>query len=196
VAGPSGQGVTGVTAYSEGVFRGRQQGPARRLGSGRFQTADEVLRTTPGDTSAGCQDGRGVGRLLKAWGRPFAVDPHKSGEVLAALPQKNAQRQLRDAPVGTQSSNSSRSISGSGPGTDWTPNAGRGRTLLGRPGERSSAACGACPATSHLRPPLHAAALVPELAKYQSAHRRRSARINNLGRQFRLKLHVPQNHTS
>lgn len=115
------QGVTGVTAYSEGVFEDVNKALLAGLGSGRFQTADEVLRAYARRYfGVDAKTAEEWAAWLKAWGKPFAVDPRKSGEVLAALLKKtpNDNWRRRQWELKQQLFEIHQRI---GPGTQWTP---------------------------------------------------------------------------
>lgn len=115
------QGAGGVMAYSEGVFDDVNKAILAGLASGRFHTADEVLRAyarryfkVDEETAARWA------RWLAAWGNPFAVDTRRSGEELAALlaktPEDNWRR--RQWELKQQLFEIHGQI---GPGDTWTP---------------------------------------------------------------------------
>lgn len=98
VADLKAQGVPHLTAYSEGVFDDVNKALLAGLASGKYASADEVLR-------AYAQRYFGVDEAvaarwaawLKAWGRPFEVDTAQSArelaELVAATPQGGWRRQ-------------------------------------------------------------------------------------------------------
>ena len=82
----SASGVTGVMAYSEGVFDDVNKALLAGLGSGQFRTGDEVLRgVCPTLLRRDRQQAAGWAQWLAAWGRPFDVDPQQMSQQLAAL---------------------------------------------------------------------------------------------------------------
>jgi hypothetical protein len=86
VAHLSAKGVTGVMAYSEGVFDDVNKALLAGLGSGKFRTADEVLRAyAQRYFGADARSAARWARWLKAWESPFAVDTAKSKAELAEL---------------------------------------------------------------------------------------------------------------
>jgi hypothetical protein len=81
-------GVTGVMAYSEGVFDDVNKALLAGLGSGQFRTGDEVLRAYAGRYfGADPQQAGGWARWLTLWGRPFDADPKQMAQELAQLTQ-------------------------------------------------------------------------------------------------------------
>ena len=83
------QGVTAVTAYSEGVFDDVNKAILAGLASGQYQTADEVLEAyarryfgVDPDTA------RLWAAWLKPWGKPFDVNTEKSAVALEMLLKK------------------------------------------------------------------------------------------------------------
>jgi len=88
------KGVTGVMAYSEGVFDDVNKALLAGLSSGKFGTADEVLEAySKRYFGADNESAPRWARWLKAWESPFAVDTKKSAAELAQL--------LQDAPPPT-----------------------------------------------------------------------------------------------
>lgn len=90
------QGVTDATCYSEGVFEDANKAIFAGLASGRYQTADEVLRAYA-KRYFGADDATAAGwaAWLRAWGKPFEVDTQKSAETLKALLAKSPQDNWR-----------------------------------------------------------------------------------------------------
>lgn len=79
-------GCTGVMAYSEGVFDDVNKALLAGLGSGKFAHADEVLKAyAKRYFNADDADAAAWAEWLKAWGRPFAVNPEACGAALAPL---------------------------------------------------------------------------------------------------------------
>jgi hypothetical protein len=86
VADLKAKGVTGVMAYSEGVFDDVNKAILAGLSSGKFATANEVLRAYArryfgADSESAAQ----WAEWLKAWDAPFDVDTKKSAAELAEL---------------------------------------------------------------------------------------------------------------
>jgi len=115
------QGVTGIMAYSEGVFEDVNKAILAGLASGQYGTANEVLE-------AYARRYFGVDRQtatlwaqwLRAWGKPFDVDPHKSAKTLATLLAKtpNGDWRRRQWELKQQLFAINQEI---GRGTQWTP---------------------------------------------------------------------------
>ncbi len=90
------QGVTGWMAYSEGVFDDVNKAILAGLSSGKYQTADEVLRAYAARYfGADPATADRWARWLKAWGKPFDVDTQQSGRELAELLKKSPQDNWR-----------------------------------------------------------------------------------------------------
>ena len=115
------QGVTGITAYSEGVFEDVNKAILAGLASGRYRTAEEVLEAyarryfgVDADTA------RLWAAWLKAWGKPFDVDTRKSAATLEMLLKKTPKKdwRLRQWELKQQLFAVHREI---GSGTPWTP---------------------------------------------------------------------------
>jgi hypothetical protein len=78
--------VTGVMAYSEGMFDDVNKALLAGLGSGQFRTADEVLRAYARRYFHADEQQAGQwAQWLAAWGRPFDVDPQQMAQQLALL---------------------------------------------------------------------------------------------------------------
>jgi hypothetical protein len=97
VADLAAHGATGVMAYSEGVLDDVNRAILAGLSSGKFRTSDEVLRAYAQRYFAA--DGPQAAQWaqwLRAWGRPFDVDPQQSAaalkSLLAGAPPGNWQR--------------------------------------------------------------------------------------------------------
>ncbi|MCR4413448.1 MAG: hypothetical protein NUV77_13590 [Thermoguttaceae bacterium] len=85
----AGANVTGLMAYSEGVFDDVNKALLAGLGSGKFRAADEVLSTyAQRYFGADVQTARAWAAWLKTWGRPFDVAPADSARQLADLLKK------------------------------------------------------------------------------------------------------------
>jgi hypothetical protein len=121
VADLKAQGVTGIVAYSEGVFEDLNKAILAGLASGRYRTADEVLAAYARRYFGVDAD---TARLwdvwLKAWGKPFDVDLRQSAATLAMLLKKTPQGdwRLRQWELKQQLFAIHREI---GPGNQWTP---------------------------------------------------------------------------
>jgi hypothetical protein len=84
-------GVTGVMAYSEGMFDDVNKALLAGLGSGQFRTGDEVLRAyATRYFGADRQQAAPWAQWLTAWGRPFDADPEQMAQQLARLKQPGA----------------------------------------------------------------------------------------------------------
>ena len=83
------QGVSGVMAYSEGVFDDVNRAILAGLSSGKFRTGDEVLRAYA-RRYFGVEEPAAAAwaQWLAAWGRPFDADPRQSAAELAELLKK------------------------------------------------------------------------------------------------------------
>ena len=121
VADLKAQGVTGLTAYSEGVFEDVNKAILAGLASGQYRTADEVLDAyarryfgVDADTA------RLWAAWLKAWGKPFDVDTQKSAATLETLLKATPHRgwRVRQWELKQQLFAIHREI---GPGNQWTP---------------------------------------------------------------------------
>jgi hypothetical protein len=121
VADLKAQGVTGLTAYSEGVFEDVNKAILAGLASGQYRTADEVLDAyvrryfgVDADTA------RLWAAWLKAWGKPFEVDTQKSAATLETLLKRTPQRtwRVRQWELKQQLFAIHHEI---GPGSQWTP---------------------------------------------------------------------------
>jgi hypothetical protein len=83
------QGVTGIVAYSEGVFEDVNKAVLAGLASGRYRTADEVLEAYARRYfGADPETAKQWAAWLKAWGKPFDVDTAKSATALEMLLKK------------------------------------------------------------------------------------------------------------
>jgi hypothetical protein len=81
------QGVTGVVAYSEGIYDDVNRAVLSGLWSGMYQTADEALRAyAKRHFDADEAQARRWADWLSAWGRPFEVDAAAARKSIAALP--------------------------------------------------------------------------------------------------------------
>lgn len=86
VADLKAQGVTGVMAYSEGVFDDVNKAILAGLCSGKYASADAVLEAYAIRYFKVSQPlAARWAAWLKAWGRPYEVDVRQSGRVLAEL---------------------------------------------------------------------------------------------------------------
>ena len=83
------QGVSGVMAYSEGVFDDVNRAILAGLSSGKFRTSDEVLRAYARRVF-GVEEPTAAAwaQWLAAWGRPFDADPQQSAAESAELLKK------------------------------------------------------------------------------------------------------------
>ncbi|NOX55460.1 MAG: hypothetical protein GXP27_13685 [Planctomycetes bacterium] len=88
------QRVTHLMAYSEGAFDDVNKALVAGLSSGKFRTADEVLRAYA-KRYFGADETTAArwAEWLKQWGRPHKVDTKRAGQTLAEL--------LKDAPPPT-----------------------------------------------------------------------------------------------
>ena len=116
------QGVTGIMAYSEGVFEDVNKAILAGLASGRYRSPPtRSWMPTPGGTSARTPIPRVLwAAWLKAWGEPFDVDTRQSAATLEMLLKKTPKRdwRLRQWELKQQLFAIHREI---GPGTQWTP---------------------------------------------------------------------------
>lgn len=86
VADLKAKGVTGVMAYSEGVFDDVNKALLAGLASGKFQSADDVLRAYARRYfGANAETAGRWAEWLRQWASPFEVDTEKSGRELAEL---------------------------------------------------------------------------------------------------------------
>ena len=86
VADLAAQGVTGVVAYSEGIFDDVNKALLAGLWSGRYRTSEEVLATyAQRYFAAGQKRARQWSGWLTPWGRPFDVDAAAAGRSLGRL---------------------------------------------------------------------------------------------------------------
>ena len=150
------QGVTVLTAYSEGQSDDVNKALYAGLASGKYKTADEVLEAyaaryfgTDAETS------KQWAAWIKAWGSPFSRDTEESqGRTRNITSQHPEQRLLALPPMGPQSR------------PDRTPSADHGRQgmdprttgprrpILANPRKDPPRPLGPWPPTSHLRPIL------------------------------------------
>jgi hypothetical protein len=89
-------GVTGVAAYSEGVFDDANKALLVGLASGHYRTADEVLQDYA-RRHFGAKDPQAAkwAKWLAAWGSPFDVDPREMAEQLQQLTNQSNAREWR-----------------------------------------------------------------------------------------------------
>jgi len=121
VADLKAQGVTGVMAYSEGVFEDVNKAILAGLASGQYRTADEVLEAYARRYFGVDADAAKLwAAWLKAWGKPFDVDTQKSAAALESLLKNTPQRgwRVRQWELKQQLLALHRQI---GLGTEWTP---------------------------------------------------------------------------
>ncbi len=87
----AGCGVTGVMAYSEGLFDDLNKALLAGLGSGQFRAGDEVLRAYA-QRYFGADERQAAhwAPWLTAWGRPFDIDPQQMAHQLTSLNQSSA----------------------------------------------------------------------------------------------------------
>ncbi len=88
--------VTGLMAYSEGVFDDVNKALMAGIGSGKFRTADDVLCAyAQRYFGADAQSAKAWAAWLAAWGRPFDVAPEDSTRTLADLLKKSPRGEWR-----------------------------------------------------------------------------------------------------
>jgi len=115
------QGVTGIAAYSEGVFEDVNKAILAGLASGQYATADEVLEAYARRYfGVDSETARLWAAWLKAWGKPFDVDTQQSAATLESLLKKTPKGgwRLRQWELKQQLFAIHREI---GPGTQWPP---------------------------------------------------------------------------
>ena len=115
------QGVSGVLAYSEGVFEDVNKAILGGLSSGQYATADAVLEAySRRYFGVDAETARQWAAWIKAWGKPFAVDTRQSAAALEALLKKTPQGgwRLRQWELKQQLFAIHHEI---GSGNDWTP---------------------------------------------------------------------------
>lgn len=111
-------GAGGFMAYSEGAFDDANKALLAGLGAGKFQTADEVLRSyAQRYFAADAQQAADWSKWLTAWGSPFGVDSATSAAQLACL-KKDGQWRERQWELKLELFRLNRSI---GAGNDWSP---------------------------------------------------------------------------
>jgi hypothetical protein len=111
-------GDGGFMAYSEGVSDDVNKALLAGLASGRFQTADEVLRAyAQRYFDADARQTAAWAQWLTPWGRPFDVDFQKSAQQLALL-KKNGQWREKQWELKLELFRLNKSI---GTAAEWTP---------------------------------------------------------------------------
>ena len=106
-------------AYSEGVFDDVNKALLAGITSGKFQTADDVLRSyAQRYFAADAQQAADWAKWLTAWGRPFEVDLQQIGPNNSPSCKKSGQWRERQWELKLELFRLNKSIGG---GNDWTP---------------------------------------------------------------------------
>ena len=96
VAALARHGCTGVMAYSEGIYDDVNKALLAGLGSGRYQSADDVLEAYAARYfGADPATARRWAAWLRAWGKPFQRNPDEAAKALEALLATGPKRSWR-----------------------------------------------------------------------------------------------------